>query len=602
MLGGGAVAVGYAGAAPGSGGGVSLPLFNVESYGALGDGTTDDYPAIRAAWDALCASATGGYLLFPRAAVYRVVADVPGRLVAGPGQQYALLPIPHRSSDDATTKRVIGIVGTGEAVVIRAWAGAGQSTAPLVTASVLQVDYSTPFAWSPSHGLPSVVGGRDVDQAGGFSNVHFVADHLVIRQEPDPSMCSLNLEAISTCHIRDLYCDVSGALDEAPEPTHPTGAAMLLPRTGNAVQVRVDRCGVWGMYTGCPVTEHSDVGSAIIVRCKIGLPIRRPAAHFAHLGTVSMEQCPWGIAGYDPSGAGPDGGIVAPAAGWVVTIDHLDVEDYDYEGDVDAAWMYPPNNGAHVYDPGNALRGCVRMARVDAGAAAGAQTSAYVTGATGLSLYRLSDPVVAVTRIAGGTPGAGGGGGAVADTFSRGNDPASLGTASSGPAWSTLTGTWGINNNRAYVSADTAGPGGGYNLAALDVGETTYTYEVVVTPRSGAIDLGPLVMVQDMDNLVFWDLSGNTSSGPTAITTRLFKRAAGTFSPLTNSATVTLTPSVPHTLRMVVGPTSIACHLDGVLIFTSSGATGLESVTRVGLCTAAGNADRTSTWDDLQIS
>jgi hypothetical protein len=50
---------------------MSNRLFDVVQYGALGDGVTDDYPAITAAYDALVA-ADGGELLFPPGRCYRV--------------------------------------------------------------------------------------------------------------------------------------------------------------------------------------------------------------------------------------------------------------------------------------------------------------------------------------------------------------------------------------------------------------------------------------------------------------------------------------------------------------------------------------------------
>lgn len=665
----------------------NLPLFNVEQFGAVGDGVTDDYVAIRAAWDAMVAS-DGGYLFFPRAAVYRIVAD--GRLTVGPDGQYALFPIPHLT-DITVSKRILGVLGVGMACVIRNFPGVGNAMAATVTSSVLQVDYSAPFAWHATNGLPSVIGARDYDRASGHSNVHFVVDHLTVRQPPDPSMCSINLEACSTSYIGDLYCDVSGALDDAPEPTHPTGAALLLPATGNAVAVKVQTFGAWGYYTGVPITEHSDVTSAIIVRCKIGAAIRRAAsAHFAHITSLAMEQCPWGLAGYDPSAAGPNLGVVA-SPGWTVRIDFWDVEDFDYSATRN--WMYPGADPvkAHIYDPNNALKGAANMARVDSGVLHEAQDTAYVTGASTFSLLKLSNPAQAVTRLTGGaptnpttlpdaptigaatagdasatvafTPAATGGAATsfraistpgsitgtatsspiavtgltngvsytftvraqngagnsaesapsnsvtpagsgpttlAADTFTRADSATTLGTSSGGQVWSAPEGTWGITGNRAYLPVN---GGGSYNVAYLDAGQSAVTYTVDLTPRSGDIDLGLCALVQDADNLIFWDLSGSTLGGGTNITTRLFHRiGGGTFTGITSAATVTLAAGTTYALKMVVGPTTIGCYIDNTLVFASAGATGLESQTRFGLVVASGAADHSSTFDNLLIS
>src|SRR5690242_7072978 len=201
----------HAGGGGGGGTPVTLPLFNVEDAqyagGAKGDGTTDDYAAIKAAWDALVA-AGAGYLFLPRRTVYRI--DATGRLAQGTDRQYALFPIPDVPSSTTSPKKIFGVLGVGEANVIRSWAGAGTDTAANVTAPVLQVDYDAPFAWSATAGHPSVFGCKDGDIVGGFSNVHFRVEHLVIRQEPNPSLCGLNLECVSTAHIVDYYADVSG--------------------------------------------------------------------------------------------------------------------------------------------------------------------------------------------------------------------------------------------------------------------------------------------------------------------------------------------------------------------------------------------------------
>ena len=386
-----------------SGGSANLPLFNVEDYGAVGDGTTDDYSAILDAWNAMISNGSG-YLFFPRAAVYRIDASVSGRLAQGSDKQYALFQIPQNPADSTHAKMIFGVLGVGEACVVRMWGGStGSTTAPHHTASVLQVDYSTAFSWSSSYGLPSVFGAKDLDIDSGykFTNVHFVVDHMIVRQPANPSMCSFNLEACSTAHVKDLYCDVQGYLDDAPEPTHPTGASLLMPRTDNAVVARVDQFGAWGMYTGLPITEHNECTFATIVRCKIGIAIRRDSSHFAHITSVSAEQCPWLIAGYDPSGSGANGGIVAPPS-WTIKIDFLDVEDFDYGGTI--SWLYADSGPkAHIYDPNNHLRGIAYYRRVDSGSLAGSQDAYYAVGASNFNMLKLTDGSAA-TKLTGGDP------------------------------------------------------------------------------------------------------------------------------------------------------------------------------------------------------
>jgi prepilin-type processing-associated H-X9-DG protein len=397
----------FAGSGSGVGGAiVGPPTINVESFGAS-PLYADNYDALRAAWDAW--SAAGGRLVSPSIAVYNFDARA-DRLVQGPAQQYAFFPLPQQAADSTHGKKYFELYSPGEAYVPRMWGGTvGSTTAPTVTSAVWKANYSTPFAWDATKGLPSIIGARDMDAVPGysFSNIHLVVQGLTVRQPQNPSLCSLNLEACSTAHIKDLACDVAGYLDEAPEPTHPTGGALLLPRTDNAVATKVEQFFAWGMYSGVPVTECGDVVSAIVVRCKIGIPIRRGHSHFAHLKTINMQQCPWGVAGYDPSGPGSNDGIVAPPSSWTILIDYLDIEDFDYPvgGVGTVSWVYPPTGPkAHVYDPTSRLSGSIRSRRVDSGSAGTSQNALYVNGATGLSLYTLQDPAVATTRLTGGSP------------------------------------------------------------------------------------------------------------------------------------------------------------------------------------------------------
>lgn len=340
----------------GSGGtAATLPLFNVETYGAVGDGTTDDYPAIRAAWDAMLDSPVGGLVYFPRAVTYRVNAAVGGRLTVSADEARALFPIPMRSR--SLTKLSYGVLGVGEPYAVRA-ADLGGTPGQVQTASVLRVDYSTPFTWSSTDGLPSIVGATDADMTDSsgntFSNVHFTVGNIVIRQPVDPSMCALNLEQCSTVRIRDLRVDVNAVLDDIPEPTHPTGAAILLPRSNNNVAVDVGHIVVEGHYTGLTLTEHLRCDTVIPLRCKIGLAVRRPCSHNGLVHHVKLEQCPWGISGYDPSGESPDGGVV-PIPGWTGVIGYLDIEDYAYNGTV--PWIYAPTAGAHINDADGTFQG-----------------------------------------------------------------------------------------------------------------------------------------------------------------------------------------------------------------------------------------------------
>jgi hypothetical protein len=348
----------------GTGGGATRPdWFNVEDYGAVGDGVTDDYEAIRAAWDAMLANEDddgnplGGYVHFPRVRTYRVVAT-PERLTPTADGARALFPLPMRSR--ALDKVAYGVLGVGDAFVVRT-ADLGGEPGQVRTASVLQVDYDTPFTWDAETGLPCVIGAPDVDVTGAaesniFSNLHFSVDELIIRQPDNPSLCAVNLEQASTVRIGALRIDVAPVLDLASEPTHPTSGALLLPRSNNNVAVLVDRLIVEGHYAGAPLTEHGHLRDVIALRCKIAVHTRRPNSHHGEADSLKIEQCPNWISGWDPTAEGPDGGVVA-VHGWTGYLRKVAGEDYAYNGARE--WLYAPVSGVHINDPDGVLSGTI---------------------------------------------------------------------------------------------------------------------------------------------------------------------------------------------------------------------------------------------------
>lgn len=393
----------------GSGGGVgSLPLFNVEDYGAAGDGTTDDYEAIREAWDDMLASPVGGLLYFPRAVTYRIDADLPGRLTVSEDDARALFPLPMRSRQ--LTKLTYGILGVGEAYTVRT-ADLGGTPGQVQTASVLLVDYSTPFAWTAA-GLPAVFGTPDADvvdpEGNTFSNLHFFWDNLIIRQPDNPSMTDVNIELASTHRIGYVRVDCVPVLDLVSEPTHPTALGVVLPRSNNNVAQTIGGIVVEGRFGGFSLCEHGNAAAVLLLRCKVGLFTRRINSHYSRIGQIKLEQCPWGFAGIDPSAAVEE--AIVGVHGWTGRIDFLDIEDYAYNGAT--PWIYAPTAGAHINDPDGVLRGtiafCGRInseppspAGIGIGPGGGS-ASLYVIGPSGtnspIAIYGF-DHTAAATRL-----------------------------------------------------------------------------------------------------------------------------------------------------------------------------------------------------------
>lgn len=439
---------------------------DIEAHGAVADGVTDCYPAMLAAWNAMKAFTKQGVLYGPSLGTYRCVLS-PSRVTEHTDQQYAAFDIPLRPRGDGTAKYAYGIRGVGEAPVVRAAELAG-TPGQVETATVFWFDYNpAQFAWSPDSGLPSIFGCVDSDMTdpvgNTFSNIHFSVDDVILRSPDNPSLCVLNLEQVSTCRIGRVRFDVVSVLDQIPEPTRPTGCALLLPRSNNNVSVSVDLLVVEGYYAGAPLTEHLYAGSYICLRCKIGVFTRRPCSHAGTIyGQVKLEQCQFGFAGYDPAGEAPNLGIVG-FRGWHGAINVVDVEDYAYNGAT--PWTYTPTRGSHIYDPANAFTGTIRgWTRTNSEpqsspgigiGTSGISPSLYVIGASGVNspvaVYRVIDHVVPATRVAGTAP---------VNPVDQVPDAPVIGVAIAGIESATVAFTPAVTGDPATTYTATSTPGG----------------------------------------------------------------------------------------------------------------------------------------------
>lgn len=379
-------------ASGGAGTGLSaIPLYNVETYGAVGDGVTDDFLAFQAAFQALFASNAPGAVLVPNALkTYRVV--VTGRVVHGADDQYAAIPVP-KVTNLNNGMVTWGMVGPADAVALvgRQFAGSNQ-TSQGRGAPVVFIDYSAPFAYSSTLGHPSFIGGPDaVFSTVGGTDVHWLGRGVIMRQPDNPSLCGLNMRSMQACTIDELYADTNVAPDLASEPTHPTGTPLLWPKAGNSAVLKAGKVGCWGYFAGIGHGEHLFAEYVYVVRTKIAHPVMEVADHACQFGTTVSEECPFVIAGYDPSSAV---GIV-PVPGVVKwTINLLDIEDFPAGVN---GWTYTRTVGSHIYDQNNNLRGVMWYMCQNSGSTPPTATTCDLIGkgqgssGNGLALLCLSD-------------------------------------------------------------------------------------------------------------------------------------------------------------------------------------------------------------------
>lgn len=386
--------------------------FCPEDYGdPVGDGIADDHTPVLAAWNAMWAwlkqfPKKQNYANFyiPPDKHYRVDTSFGSRLLTTDNAR-ANLPIP-MIPRTGWTKKTVRIIGGGEHYIVRA-AELGGEPEQVDPGSVLFFDSgATTHTWSNTLGLPCAIGCTDADmtdfEGNTFSNVHITFQDITIRQNDNPSLCAANLEQVSTCRLERVRFDVETVLDAAPLCTNVTGAALLTPRSNNNVAVSMDKCVFEGHYTGIPLAEHGTAGDMMALRCTIGLVNRRPNSHHGYIKMAKVEQCPYGLAGYDPSTTG-----ARKAYGWSGEIAFLDFEDYAYNGEYPEIYapLYP---GTHFWDEDNVISALVKMDRVNSESGVspgvgvspfGETNSAYVRGAANkLALWNRKQET-AITRL-----------------------------------------------------------------------------------------------------------------------------------------------------------------------------------------------------------
>lgn len=163
----------------------------------------------------------------------------------------------------------------------------------------------------------------------------------------------------------------------------------------------------------------------------------------------------------------------------------------------------------------------------------------------------------------------------VYDSFNRTNSSTTLGVADTGQSWSALTGTWGINSNRAYNVSDANG-----EVSTIDAGVSNFTLSAILNGQTSATNQRFFNIVfhgLDSLNFLFTRISIND--------VQLYKNVAGVLTLLASTA-ITAVDNTDYLFKVVCSGNSVDVYVDGVLKIShtlAGGDTAFAAYTKSGL-------------------
>jgi hypothetical protein len=250
---------------PGTSGGGGFPWwYNVEDYGAVHDGSTDDTPAIQDAMDA-CMAAGGGTVFFPNG-VYAIKGALQSTSTYN-----AQLTIAQNALTGGLTQPPISIRFLGMGPVAQSNNGASGAWLPSLSGAILLSDWNGTIS-----GDPAVISAGKVDAeypAASFNWVQVGFENIEIRTHANPKLSAIQMRAAVT-----LQCtNVTVSTDTA-------SAGMSLPSNSNAVGIdfpyainsnppdQLSNVFVDGYYWGIRTSEQTNgVGSVQLSHCTKGI-------------------------------------------------------------------------------------------------------------------------------------------------------------------------------------------------------------------------------------------------------------------------------------------------------------------------------------------
>jgi hypothetical protein len=290
--------------------GGSLGWFNVEDYGAVHDGSTDDTVAIQDTIDA-AEAAGGGVVYFPKG-----VYSIEGALQDGSrGNAQLLLP-----SKDYVDDEQLSIVLLGEVPPPTTFSVIGDTPNPDGHSILLGT------LTSVSGTSPSLLGGWGPDSALDFTNINVRIENLAFRLPENPVYSALDLSKVAGVDLDNVLCDVTEYyIQGLTEPTTAASYGIRLPELNNGALTRLGVVNVAGYYNGIQIGEHTLGQDVSAWGCKVAFQTIAGyhASHFSRLMAVHCERVLQGSGGIAYLSISQLN-IEHAASGWWITDEDID--------------------------------------------------------------------------------------------------------------------------------------------------------------------------------------------------------------------------------------------------------------------------------------
>lgn len=363
----------------------TLGWFNVEDYGAIHDGSTDDTAAIQAAINA-CAAAGGGTIYFPGGTYV-----INGALQDGArGNAQLLLPAVHTTSGQQIPISLLGQVLPSP----MPWLAGAQ---PYLYGVTLKGTLNS------GAGGALLGGWGPVGSSDNFSLIIVRIENLAFEMPANPVLSALNLSHIASAELDNVFCIAGTNYDFSvvTQPTTATSYGIDLPAVNNGAIVNVRRTGVMGFYNGIRATEHADIDGLFISACYIAM-VNPAAGHAVRIGKLLIAWCVYAL-----KFTGAQHLLVN-----ILNIEHYNPAQYG------AKWFQPVTD---IEDPSN--YGIGRITYHITISVTGADDPIVINGATNLQITSIHTALGlgTVTSIATGTGLTGGpitGSGTISDATS----------------------------------------------------------------------------------------------------------------------------------------------------------------------------------------